>query len=219
MTPLYTSFARLLLPVPAIALLLLAFQHLTSGIADEKAAPAIANMASDTPLPPAMYRAAARILSGATMRDGDSQIARAEAMADAGAPRNEVLPVINAALAHSPAAARGWLVLAGLLGKTDPPHAVAALSVAIEIAPREYFLVPLRARVGAPLWRYLSGNAQAVLLDDARLLADDPGLRPQFLALLAAPDGAALATRALAGDPRRIRALNRGLVREEAAGR
>ncbi len=36
----------------------------------------------------------------------------------------------------------------------------------------------------------------------------------QLIALLDGPGGAALVTRALAGDPDQIRALNRGLARE-----
>ena len=199
--------------LPALAILVVAWPRLISGLAQDVAFPATAYMVADVPLPVRAYRQTAQALSLAPASDGETQLMRAEAALRAGEPRAVVAPIAESASSRAPADARGWIVLAEALQRSDPPRAAQALSVAIELAPREHFLVVPRLLAGAPLWSYLPPEARATLLDDAAALVQDKNGLPDLLALLRVAGGPALVTRALKDHPDEIRALNRRLVR------
>ena len=74
-------------------------------------------------------------------------------------------------------------------------------------------MVP-RVRAAAPLWADLSGNARQTILADTKQIAADQNFRPALRKLLATEGGPALVTRAFAGHPDELRALNRSLVKE-----
>jgi len=204
---------RLALLLPAIAVLFAALPRFISGLALEAAFPAPAYMQMNVPLPKNYYGDAAQILSHAPSSDGDTQLWRAEALLRNGRP-DEAEPVAAAALSRDPASARGWIVLSETLQKRDPQKAAAALALSLELAPREYFLMPPQMQAGAPLWRYLPPNAQDRLVEDARWLIGIEQLRPALRDLLATEGGPALVTRAFAGHSNELRALNRELARE-----
>ena len=116
--------------------------------------------------------------------------------------------------ARSPSAARGWIILASLWTDSDPRKAAQALSFAVDLAPREYYLVLPRLLVGAPLWSDLPDRARGKLLSDAQGLAADQTRRGQLRLLLVRRGGAELLVRALAGRPEALRELNRDLALE-----
>ena len=207
-------FGRLAMLLPACVVVTLAVPRLLSGFALEAAFPATAYLAMNVPLPRATDRSIAQILSQAPLADGETQVLRAQAAADAQFSPATTIEMTTTALAHAPAAARGWLVLAELMRDRRRNEAASALSLAIELAPREYYLVGLQARAGAPLWNVLPKDVQAKLLNDARLVARKTELRSDLRALLNVPGGPALLTRAFADHPEQLRALNRSLARE-----
>lgn len=205
---------RFALALPALAILTAAVPRLVSGLAQETAFPATAYIAMNVALPPPSYNATAQVLSHAPLADGETQIARAEAANRVHEPAGVTIPVVKAALTHAPASARGWILFAELLRQRDPKEGAAALSLAIELAPHEYYLISPRVQAGAPLWNYLPQDARETLLDDTHLLIANSEFHQTLRALLRAPGGPALVTRALAGHPDELRALNRSLARE-----
>jgi hypothetical protein len=106
-------------------------------------------------------------------------------------------------------------LLAALLRDRDPQSAAACLSLAVELAPREYYLIPPRASVGASLWSELPADVQSRLVADARLMIATPQFHDQLRALLDMRGGPALVTRAFAGHPDKLRAFNRALASEK----
>ncbi|MGB8363043.1 MAG: hypothetical protein ACLQUZ_06730 [Rhizomicrobium sp.] len=208
-------FGRLAMLLPACVVIILAVPRLLSGFALEAAFPATAYLAMNVPLPQTTDRSIVQILSHAPVADGETQVLRAEAAADGQFSPATTIEMTTTALAHAPAAARGWLVLAELVRDRHRNEAASALSLAIELAPREYYLVGLQARAGAPLWDALPEDVQAKLLNDVRLVAHKTELRSDLWALLRVPGGPALLTRAFAGHPEQLRALNRSLAREK----
>ncbi|HEY0303178.1 MAG TPA: hypothetical protein VGC36_17660, partial [Rhizomicrobium sp.] len=113
-----------------------------------------------------------------------------------------------------PASARGWILLSSLLAEREPMKAAAALTLGLELAPREYYLIPPRVAAGAKLWRHLAPDARERVLGDARSLLTDQHAYPMVRRLLAAPGGPALVTRSFAGRPEELRAFNRRMTRE-----
>jgi len=205
---------RLAMLLPACAVIALAVPRLLSGFALEAAFPATTEITMNFTPPQASNRTVAQILSHASPSDGETQLLRAEAAANAGLPPATVIPIVRSALIREPSVARGWVLLAALLRDHDPKGAAAAFSLAVELAPREYYLVIPQAFVGASLWDYLSKDAQAKVVDDARILITSTELRGGLHSLIAASGGPELVSRALAGHPEQLRALNRSLARE-----
>jgi hypothetical protein len=205
---------RIALLLPAAAVVAAAYPRLVSGMALEAAFPYTAYLEMNVFLSPASYAYIARILAHSPPADGETQILRAEAAVDAGEPIATTIAITKSGLAHAPCSARGWILLAALLSNNDPKDAVAALSLAIELAPREYYLIGPRAVVGAALWKFLPGETRARLIEDARLLATESALRDQLRILLGAKGGSALVTRAFANNPEQLREINRSLARE-----
>lgn len=204
------KFALIAFPV---LIAIAALPRLVSGLAEEAVFPAEPYMQMNVPLVRRFYASTARILGDAPASDGDTQLWRAEALLRSGQTK-AAADVARAALLRTPASARGWILLAAALSRSDPEKAANALALSLELAPREYFLIPVRVQVGAVLWRHLPQNAQDRLLEDVRWLAADERQRPALRALLAGKGGPALVTRALVDNPRELRALNRSLARE-----
>ena len=205
---------RLAMLLPAIGVIVLAAPRLISGFALEAAFPATTEITMNMTLPQATNKFVAQVLSHASPSDGETQILRAEAAVNAGFPPGMVIPIVRSALIREPTDARGWILLAALLKDHDPKGAASALSLAIELAPREYYLVIPRAFVGASLWNYLSKDVQARIVDDAHVIATSNEFRGGLQSLLDAQGGTELVGRALAGHPDQLRALNRSLARE-----
>jgi hypothetical protein len=205
---------RVGLLMPVLLLVALALPRFNTGFLLEKSFPATDFIQTDVPLPATTYRDVARLLASASPNDSETGLLQAEAALNAGVPPAEVLPKLESALEHSPSAARGWIILASLWTDSDPRKAAQALSFAVDLAPREYYLILPRLLVGAPLWRDLPDTARAKLLSDARALAGDETRRGQLRLLLARRGGAELLVRAFAGRPEVLRELNRELALE-----
>jgi hypothetical protein len=204
---------RIGLLFPALVLAMLALPRFNTGFLREKAFPATDYIETDTPLAPATYRDVARLLAGASHDDSETALLQAEAAINAGAVPASLIPEVEHALSNSPLSARGWIILASLLTDVDRHKAAAAFLMALNLAPREYYLVLPRLLVGAPLWAELPDSARAKLLSDIEGLANDQSRRGQLRLLLARRGGANLLVRAFAGRPEVLRELNRDLAR------
>ena len=213
MTPAKTWLLRIGLLLPVLLVTAAAIPRIVSGLALEAAFPVPSYIVKNVVLPRKSYAAAAIVLSHADSRDGETQILRAEAAHLGGMPDAQVIPIVENGLGHDPAYARGWTLLSELLRQTDRARASKALTIALELAPYDYFLAGRRARDGAMLWDAMSDDGRGLLLRQAGLLWSEPQLRDQVMPLLDTPGGAALMTRALKDNPDQIRALNRWVAR------
>lgn len=205
---------RILLAMPVIAIVLMAVPRLATGLLLQRAFPATAYIETNTPLPASSYGKVAEILSHASRSDGESELIQAEAAINAGAPAQFVIPAVRQALANAPLSARGWIILASLLTEQDPKKAAAALTLAFDLAPDDYYLIFPRTLVAASLWKELPSRVRTLLLKDVSAMASDPNKRSQLRLLLAKPGGGTLVSRAFAGRPDALRALNRSLTLE-----
>lgn len=205
---------RLVLVLPALVVALAAAPRLVSGLVQEAVFPVPAYLVINAPMPQRSYGKTAVVLAQAPLADGEIQALRAEAALRGGVSAARAAPVAEAALARAPAYARGWITLAALLTLDDPKRAAAALALSVEIAPHEYYLIAPRVLAAAPLWAELPQSTRVMLLDDTRTVIEDRSFHRTLLALLGEKGGPALVTRALAGHPHELRALNRALARE-----
>jgi len=201
-----------LLLAPALALGILAWAHFADGVAVDAAIPVPVFMIQQIAMPKVAYVDAAAALERADARDGDAALERAEAGLHGGAPPAAEVPLLVHGLMQEPASARGWTVLAEALLPTDREAAARALSQALVLAPRDYWLIGARAQDGARLWPELDPDAQALALEQARMLWEIPELRDQLRHLLTSPQGVALTAKAFAGREDELRTMNRWLV-------
>jgi hypothetical protein len=205
---------RVGLLIPVAALAALAIPRLNTGLLLEEAFPATTYIETNTPLPAASYQQVARVLSGASHSDSETALVQAEAAINAGAVPATIIPKVELALGQSPFLARGWIILASLWTDADRPKAVKAFALAVDLAPREYYLMLPEMLVGAPLWGDLSAGVRARLLSDVDGLAVDQDRRGQLRLLLTRQAGADLMVRGFSGHPEALRGLNRDLARE-----
>jgi len=205
---------RAALALPLAVVVLAAVPRFVTGIALEAAFPATAYMALNIAQSKAVDNQTATILSHASPMDGGTQIARGEAAMLAGQPPQRVIPIVEAGLANAPSSARGWIVLARLLGARDPKRAAASLALAVELAPREYFLVVPRIEAAAPIWPYLPETTRQVVMDDTRRLLASPNDHLTVREILHIPGGTEIVTEAFSGHLDLLRAFNRSLARE-----
>jgi hypothetical protein len=187
---------------------------LNTGLLLEKAFPATAYIETNTPLPTASYHAVAKLLAGAWRGDAETNLLEAEALINAGAPPRAVVPEVEYALANSPLSARGWIILASLWTDTDRQKAAEALTLAYNLAPREYYLAFPTLLVGAPLWATLPKPVQDGLILDVQGLISDPNRRGQLRLLLGRRGGGELVGHAFVGRPEALRELNRELAQQ-----
>lgn len=165
-----SSFGRMLLLwsrslfflLLAVGLAWLAVPHFEDGRAQDAAIPIPNYMIAQTAVPKAAYRAAEIALARANAADGEAMIARAEAALRAGAKPADVIPDLEQALTHQPASARGWTLLADAWAPTDKKKAANALALALELAPKNYWLSGMRAQAAAQLWEDLDADAKKV---------------------------------------------------------
>ena len=198
--------------IPAVALGIYATPHFLDGVARDGAIPVPNRMIAQIAMPKAAYVDAVMALREASPRDGDAAIARAEAALHAGAPPFSQVPVLTLGLSQEPASARGWLLLSNAWATTtDKKKAAQALAQALVLAPHEYWLIGMRAKQAAFLWPYLDADTQALALEQARMLWEEPLLRGQLPLLLSTPEGGRLVTRAFAGQSDELREMNRWL--------
>ena len=205
---------RAALTIPAVILVALGVPRLATGLLLQRSFPATAYIETNTPLPASSYGEVAKILSHASRRDAATQLLQAEAAINAGTSPNFVIPTVKQAVASSPLSARGWIILASLLTQEDPKRAAEALTLAFDLAPRDYYLILPRALVAASLWNGLPARVQSILLKDVNVIAGDPYKRDELRLLLSKPGGGELVSRAFAGNPDGLRQLNRSLALE-----
>jgi hypothetical protein len=195
--------------LPGLLMIGAALPLLRDGSAWSEAAPVPSRMIERRVLLPMAYRNAAEALAYADDRDGDAQMAGAEAAIHAGASRAGQIGRLERAVLDTPASARGWTLLSEALSDVDRRRAAKALSQAMTLGPYDYWLAAARAEDAAAWWDVLDDDTRAAALRQTRLLWSEPGLRPGLLRLLSTRRGAALVQRTFAADPDDLRALNR----------
>jgi len=203
-----------LLSLPALVLGFFAATHFFDGLATDAAIPVPVYMVAQIAMPKAAYEDATAALARADTRDGTAAIERAEAGLRSGVSPAGQVPVLTQGLQHEPASARGWMLLSEALQPTDKAAAARALSQALVLAPREYWLVEARAQDAALLWDHLDAESQARALEQTRMLWQEPILRGQLRRLLLTQDGVDLVARAFAGRQDEVREMNRWLSAE-----
>ncbi|MBI3678414.1 MAG: O-antigen ligase family protein [Proteobacteria bacterium] len=208
-------YSRLALIVPALLIAMVAIPRLASGLALEAAFPVPTYMAMNVSLPPNSYSAAADVLVHADPSDGEAQIARGEAvLLSHRKSLHAAESILSAGLAEAPMSARGWTLLAMALGPDHPQRAAAALDLAFELAPHDFWLVGLREKAGAPIVPYLSQETRAALFRETLLLWSDPQFHPLIDRLLREKGAPQMFGQAFASQPDELRALNRMIARE-----
>src|SRR5262249_26426013 len=160
-----------------LALIAVAIPHLIDGMAFEAAFPVPVYTEMDVGMPRSVFANAAKALAQGARRNGDRAVVQAEAESNAGAPQADVLAVVKDGLSQSPASPRGWTLLAEELSRTDRKQAGEALSVALTLAPNDYFLLGRMERDAGYLWDNLSGDARNVAINAAPTLWKFPDLR------------------------------------------
>jgi hypothetical protein len=202
------------LSLPAWALGFFAAAHFSDGLATDAAIPVPVYMIAQIAMPKAAYEDAAAALARADARNGAAAIARAEAGLRSGASPAAQVPILIHGLLQEPSSARGWTLLSEARLPTDKKNAARALSQALVLAPREYWLVEARVHDAALLWKYLDAETQARALEQTRMLWQEPVLRGQLRRLLFAQEGVDLVARAFAGRQDEVREMNRWLSAE-----
>lgn len=192
----------------------IAIAHLWDGLAQEAAARQIAYMKIGIPLSADDYRAASAILSHASNNNGEVGTLWVEAQLRGGAPLENLGTFAEGAAGHAPAQARAWLAVAETEEGTNPTRAAAAVQLALELAPHEYYLMLPMLEAAAPIWEKLPKDAQRQLVGYAVNAVDDPRLRVGLAELLRKPGARALISHAFDGRPDALRAFNRRLTRE-----
>ena len=205
---------RAVLLCPPLLLSIVALPRFASGVALEAAFPVPSYMSTARALPLRAYRETARALAEADAADGESQIARGRAAYLSGEVGPQVIAMTDNGISHAPSLAAGWTLLAALRTPVDRARAAAAVSVALELAPHDYYLAVWRARVAAPLWPDLDVDTRENAARQVRAIWSDRSQRHGLRTILVAADGPTLVTYAMKDDPNGLRALNRMVARE-----
>jgi hypothetical protein len=204
-----TWLIGIFLALPSLFLATVGIIELRDGVAVDATFPVPNFLSNGTAMPKAAYRDAAELLGKSNGLDGDAQISRAESMFYAGDRPRQALAVMENGLGNAPASSEGWTYYAAMLMGGDPKKAGQALDQAFTVAPYDYFLAGMRARLGALLWPDLDEQTRDEALRQARVLWEEPSLRDQLLPLLGTSEGARLMTRAYGQSPETIRNINR----------
>jgi O-antigen ligase len=208
------EIARMSLAIPALIVGALSIPRLVSGIALETAFPASVYVTMNVALPHDTYVATAEALARADQDDGETKISRGEAELHAHpGSRDQAATVLADGLARSPMSARGWTLLAIALGREHPRQAASALSMAFELAPYDFWLIGLREQAGAPIVNYLSPETRSALIQETRLLWNDPQFVPLIYPLFLQGGGKLFAL-AFADQPNELKAINRRVARQ-----
>ena len=201
----------LLLP---LALIAVAIPHLIDGVAFENAFPVPVYTEMNVAMPRTAYANAANALAQGMRRDGDRAVLQAEAEANAGAAQADILSVVTSGLSRAPSSPRGWTLLAEELSKADRKQAGVALSVALTLAPNDYYLLARMERDAAYLWDDLSPDARDVAVNAAPTLWKFPELRVYIRPVLAMRAGPKMVTSGFRFDPEELRAMNRWVAEQ-----
>jgi hypothetical protein len=200
--------------VPGILLIAFAGTPLRDGIAVDSAIPVPIYLIRQSPLPKSVYNQAAMTLDRADPADGDAHLLAVEAALHAGAiPAVEIAAVQNA-LEHSPANARGWMILSDVTASADRGRSAAALGQSILLSPYDFWLAEPRAERAALLWPSLDKDTRALAMRQTLLLWEAPDLRQKMRLLLTKPQGVALAQYAFKDHQDELRDFNRWLFAE-----
>lgn len=203
----------LLLLAPPVILLWLALPRFFSGLAVDATFPVPAGMVTNRSFARETYSRTAAVLAVVDDADSENQLVRAQAIYRAGAPALIVRPMIERALIAAPTSIQGWMLLSEVTQNIDPPVAVEALAITLDLSPQDYWLVGRKTRVGAKLWDRLDDRVRQTLLQQARLVWISADLREQeLLPLVRVEGGGALLTRAIV-ERNEIRAINRYISR------
>lgn len=197
--------------LPGVLLGTFGYIHFVDGWAQDAAVPVPVYMVAQIKMPKSAYVEAAKALRYADHRNGGAELARAEARVRSGEQGASIVDQIRDGLAHQPASARGWTLLAEVLNPSQEKYAAQSLSQALILAPNDYWLAGARAEDAAQLWPDLDDDARHMAFAQTRLLWQEPQLREQLVDLARTPAGAALISRAFGQDD--IRAINRLLSR------
>src|SRR5215472_15269384 len=186
-----TRAVVLLLP---LVLIVVAIPHLIDGVAFENAFPVPVYTEMNVSMPRNAYVAAANALAQGMLRDGDRDVMLAEAEANGGVAQSAILSTVESGLAQAPTSPRGWTLLAEELSRTDRKHAGEALTVALTLAPNDYYLLGRMERDAAYLWDDLPSDARDVAVNAAPTLWKVPELRIYIRPVLAMRAGPKLIT-------------------------
>ena len=197
----------------ALVMAVLALEHFRDGRAVDAAVPVPVYMVAQIKVPTAAYLEAARALRGANHRDGMAALARGEAMMHAGITGQQLTPVLTEGLSGAPASARGWTLLSEALLPTQKRKAAQMLAQALILAPRDFWLAEMRAKLAVQLWPNMDSNTQALATEQILLLWQDEQLHPQLFALAQTREGAALMSKVFVPDD--IRAINRFIAHQQ----
>jgi hypothetical protein len=209
-----TWVLRAVMLAPAAALLIAALPRFASGMAQEAAFPVPPYMNTGHILPVKAYRQTAMLLAGTPKADGESAIAAARAAYLAGNIGPQVIAGLDSGLSHAPASAAGWTLLAVLRSSSSKAEAADALTVSLELAPREYYLAAWQMRSAATLWGDLSLDARSDAMREIReMWSGDRNMRRMIRDVMDTDGGAQLVAAAMADQPEELRALNRMVMR------
>ena len=198
--------------LPAIALGLAAIPHFHDGLAVDAAVPVPTYMIAQKQMPKAAYDDAQIALRGADSRNGSAMIAGAEAALRGGKPPASQIHALTQGLLRQPASIRGWMLLSEAWSPVNKAKAASAISLAIVLAPHEYWLAGQRVLHAALLWPDLDADTQASALEQTRMLWEEPILHDQLRIVLASKAGVVIATKAFAGRQDEVREMNRWLT-------
>jgi hypothetical protein len=200
--------------LPGVFLISFAIAPLLNGVAVDSAIPIPIYLVRQTPLPQSTYKTAAAKLFATYPGDGGSRIFASEAAMSAGAARtSQIAPLVDA-ISHTPANARGWMILSDAYAAKNPAQAADALGQSMLLAPYDYWLAGPRSVRAAKLWARLNADDRANALRQVVLLWEEPVLRPQIDGLLQTDRGVAIVNRAFGGQPDELRDLNRWLSQQ-----
>jgi len=201
MRPLFRySWLAALLFIPII-LVLLSVPRLISGVALERAFPAPHYMSRNIILSRQAYADAESGLAAASIGDGGTGIARAEAAIFTGAPPAMIETLLRENLARTPMSGRGWTLLAERLAPGDAAAAASALSQAQTLGPLEYGLIGKQTRLAAALGDGLSLQSRQAALRQTVHLWREPQLHSELRLLAFAPGGPDLIEAAFGAEP------------------
>jgi len=170
------NFTGVVLILPAVLLGIYTCQQVPAAFAVDRAFPVPMFITMNVPLPQSAYRKAEAALVTADPRDGQSGISAAEAGALDGKPASTIVSRLSAALTAAPASGEGWILLAESQSRSDPKRAANSLSVALELAPFEYFLAERQSLLAAKLWTDLPEDSRAIASRQARDLWRSQGV-------------------------------------------
>lgn len=195
--------------LPAAALGYFGYIHFADGVAADAAIPVPVYMVAQIQVPKAAYAAAAKALEGANARNGNAKLLMAEAQIRAAGRSARTADQIAMGLSRAPASSRGWALLSEMTYPAATQTAARALSESLMLSAYDYWLSGSQVADAAQLWPFLDNDTRMEALAKARLLWEEPMLRPRLQGVLNTPGGASLMSDALSEDQRR--ALNRWL--------